>query len=147
MASKKLINNQIVELKAYVSSQGLKWTHQREIIAGQFFSKPHRHYRLEELLDISRQKDATISYATVYRTLMMLTKSGMASQRQFGKGQSLFEATNADHHDHLICTTCGKIVEFENEMIEKLQEKIVKKAGFKLTHHKMELYGLCARCQ
>jgi len=135
------------KLKQFLSTQGLKWTSQREIIAGRFFGKPHRHFRLEELLELCRKDDATISYATVYRTLMMLVDSGLAQQRHFGKGQSLFEAVSDHHHDHLICTDCGLIVEFENETIERLQESVVKKHGFTLKHHKMELYGICPACQ
>lgn len=134
-------------LNQYLSEKGLKKTHQRDIIARLFFAPPHRHYRIEELLEKSRKEDASISYATVYRTLMMLMEAGLASQRHFGKGQSLFEQESKHHHDHLICTDCGAIVEFENNTIEKLQEAMAKKAGFKLTHHKMELYGLCPRCQ
>ncbi len=135
------------QIKELMASKGLKWTHQREIIFKNFFATPHHHYRLEELLKKCRKNDDTISYATVYRTMMMLSEAGLAQQRQFGKGQSLFEVVSDHHHDHLICTKCGTIVEFENQTIEKLQEGVVKKHGFKLTHHKMELYGLCSKCQ
>lgn len=137
----------IGELQKYIVSHGLKWTQQRSVIVNHFFSPPHRHYRLEEILEKCRKEDPTISYATVYRTLIMLVEAGMAFQRHFGKGQSLFEPAGSHHHDHLICTGCGAIVEFENQTIEKLQEMVVKKHGFKLSHHKMELYGLCAKCQ
>lgn len=134
-------------LKKYLTDKGLKKTHQRDVISEIFFSPPHRHYRIEEILEKSRVEDASISYATVYRTLMMFVDAGVASQRQFGKGQSLFEALSGDHHDHIICTKCGAIREFENNTIEKLQEAVAKKCGFQLTSHKMELYGLCQRCR
>lgn len=136
-----------VVLHEYFSQKGLKKTHQRDIITKIFFSTPHRHFKIEQLLEEARAQDGSISYATVYRTLMMLVEGGFASQRQFGKGQSLFEQASDHHHDHLICTVCGDIVEFENEAIEKLQESVSKKNGFKLTHHKMELYGICKKCQ
>lgn len=135
------------QLQHYIAANHLKWTRQRDIISKIFFSGPHRHYRLEEILEKCRETDSTISYATVYRTLMMLVEAGLAFQRQFGKGQSLFESISDHHHDHLICTQCGDIVEFENQTIEKLQEMVVKKHGFKLVHHKMELYGVCNRCR
>ena len=141
------MTQQFETLARYLTAKGLKRTHQREIITKLFFAKPHRHYRIEEVLDLARKEDGSISYATVYRTLMMLVDAGLASQRHFGKGQSLFEQVSAEHHDHLICTDCGKIVEFENDTIEKLQESVAKHFKFKLTHHKMELYGLCPACQ
>lgn len=134
-------------LSKYLAEKGFKKTHQRDVIAQIFFAPPHKHYRIEEVLEKSRLKDSSISYATVYRTLMMFVEAGLASQRQFGKGQSLFEAVGGHHHDHLICTGCGKIIEFENNQIEHLQERVAKKHGFKLTHHKMELYGQCQKCR
>lgn len=134
-------------LQAYLAEKGLKKTHQRDVITGIFFAPPHRHFRIEELLESSRKKDSSISYATVYRTLMMLVEAGLALQRHFGKGQSLFEQVLEHHHDHLICTECGEIIEFENDDIEKLQDAEAKKHGFRLVHHKMELYGLCPECQ
>lgn len=135
------------KLRDYIASKGLKQTRQRDVITGIFFSPPHRHYRIEEVLEKSRKQDSSISYATVYRTLLMLCEAGLATQRHFGKGQSLFEQVVDCHHDHLICTDCGTIIEFENDEIENLQEKVARKHGFKLTQHRMELYGLCAKCQ
>jgi Fur family ferric uptake transcriptional regulator len=133
-------------LSKFLSEKGLKKTHQRDIISKIFFSSPPRHYRIEELLEKSRKYDSSISYATVYRTLMMFIEAGVAYQRQFGKGQSLFEQAGEHHHDHLICTECDEIVEFENDTIEKLQDEVAKKHGFTLTRHKMELYGVCRKC-
>ncbi|MBI2340415.1 MAG: transcriptional repressor [Deltaproteobacteria bacterium] len=139
--------NKLDQLYKRLSDKGLKRTRQRDIIFRIFFSPPHKHYRIEELLERCRREDPTISYATVYRTLILLVEAGLAFQRQFGKGQSLFEHVSGHHHDHLICTSCGAIEEFENRTIEKLQESVAKKYGFRLTSHKMELYGLCAKCQ
>lgn len=137
----------IEKLNHYLQDKGLKRTQQRDIIAQTLFAKPHKHYRIEEILEESRKNDSSISYATVYRTLMMLVDAGLAHQRHFGKGQSQFEVVTDHHHDHLICTKCKKIVEFENDTIEKLQESVAKNHGFKLVHHKMELYGICRECQ
>lgn len=135
------------KLQGYLREHGFKSTRQRDIILKIFFSGAHKHFRIEEILKKCREKDVNISYATVYRTLTMLVEGGFAFQRHFGKGQSLFEPVSDHHHDHLICTGCGTIVEFENQTIEKLQEGVVKKHGFKLSYHKMELYGLCSKCQ
>ena len=146
----KLIPTQIKTKKhfdTFLVSKGFKKTRQRDIIAEIFFNGPHHHYRIEEILEHARKLDASISYATVYRTMMMFVEIGFAQQRQFGKGQSLFEVHGRHHHDHLICTQCKKIIEFENETIEKLQAQVAKRHGFKMTHHKMELYGTCVSCQ
>lgn len=138
---------QIDLLHKFLSANGLKKTHQRDVIAKIFFSTPPHHYRIEELLEHSRQRDPSISYATVYRALMVFLDAGLAIQRQFGKGQSSFEQVTENHHDHLICIKCGSIVEFENNTIEDLQKTVAKKHGFILKYHKMELYGVCHRCR
>ena len=89
-----------------------------------------------------------VSKATVYRTLKLLAECGVASERRFGDGLSRYELADDgdEHHDHLICTNCGEITEFEDPRIEKLQDSIAVKHGFKLTSHKHEMYGICAKC-
>lgn len=132
-------------LARYMAAQGLKSTRQRTLILETFFSAGG-HLSVEELLELVRKSDARISAATVYRTMRLLSDCGLAHARHFGDGQTRYELAT-DHHDHLICTDCGKIVEFEEEQIETLQLRIAKEHGFKLTHHKMELYGHCPDCQ
>jgi Fur family ferric uptake transcriptional regulator len=102
---------------------------------------------IEKVWEEARKINPQIGYATVYRTLILLVEARLAQQRHFSSGQSLFELAGDEHHDHLICTECGKIFEFENDTIESLQERIAKKFAFRLTSHKMELYGICAACQ
>jgi Fur family ferric uptake transcriptional regulator len=86
--------------------------------------------------------------ATVYRTMKLLAEAGLAHARNFGDGQTRYEAAvGKHHHDHLICTQCGTIVEFEDDRIESLQDAVARKHGFKVTSHKMELYGICKSCQ
>ena len=95
-----------------------------------------------------REHDARVSVATVYRTMKLLHECGLAHARNFGDGQTRYEAAvGRHHHDHLICTRCGTIVEFENDRIEVLQEKVARQHGFQVTSHKMELYGFCEACQ
>ena len=90
----------------------------------------------------------TIGAATVYRTMKILTDAGLASARHFEGGQTRYEAAlDRHHHDHLICTGCSRIIEFENEQIEELQDRVADEHGFRVTHHKLELYGLCRDCQ
>ena len=131
-------------LNNYLSNKGLKQTHQRKIIFNTFLESKG-HVTIEALLDKARKMDINIGYATVYRTLMLLQECGLAVQRHFGEGQSLFEPAGK-HHDHLICIKCGKIVEFENDPIEKLQDSVAKKHGFHLKSHRHELYGHCSKC-
>ncbi len=88
--------------------------------------------------------DSRVGYATVYRTMKMLSEGGMANELHFGDGATRYEIADDDaHHDHLICVECGNIVEFEEPLIEELQERIATQYGFRITHHKHELYGQC----
>ncbi len=135
------------KLTQYLTRNRLKNTHQRNTIVDIFFKQKQKHLRIEELLEIVRQVDAKIGYATVYRTLLLLVQAGLAEQSHFNDGQSRFEVVDEHHHDHIICTECGVIVEFENETIETIQKQTARTLGFKLTGHKMELYGLCQKCQ
>lgn len=135
------------KLNTYLVKNHLKSTKQRDAIIESFFHTEGQHVKIEELLAKVRKKNPNIGYATVYRTLMLLVDAGVANQRHFQDGQSRFEIESAHHHDHLICTECGKIVEFENDTIEDLQERIAKRKKFVLTGHKLELYGVCSECR
>jgi Fur family ferric uptake transcriptional regulator len=106
------------------------------------------HLSIEDLLDKVRIEEPRIGYATVYRTLKLLKECGLAFERHFGDGVSRYEvAWEDEHHDHLICVECEKIIEFEDDAIEDLQHKVAAKQGFRLVRHKLELYGICADCQ
>jgi len=130
----------------YVRRHGLKSTAQRDAIVDMFL-KSSGHMSIDDLLAKVRKKSPRVGYATVYRTLKLLTDCGIAAARQFGDGQTRFEVMGDHaHHDHLICVKCGLILEFENEAIEKLQEDTAQRlGGFTLVRHKMELYGLCPK--
>lgn len=134
-------------LNRYMAQRGLKSTRQRSLIIDTFFDTGG-HLSVEELWAKVRNKEAKVSVATVYRTMKLLSECGLAHARNFGDGQTRYEAAvGRHHHDHLICTRCGTIVEFESDRIEALQEAIARKHGFRVTSHKMELYGLCRACQ
>ena len=136
-----------VMLQSYMDRKGLRSTDQRRLIVETFFHADN-HVSIEELLAQVRAKDPRVGYATVYRTLKLLTECGVANERRFGDGLTRYElADETSHHDHLICVECGDITEFEEPRIEELQEKVAKKYGFALRSHKHELYGLCAKCQ
>ena len=134
-------------LSRYMAEHGLKSTRQRSLVVDTFFASGG-HLSVEELWSKVREQDAKVSVATVYRTMKLLHECGLAHARNFGDGQTRYEAAaGRGHHDHLICTRCGTIVEFENDRIEAMQEAVARKHGFTVTSHKMELYGLCAECQ
>jgi Fur family ferric uptake transcriptional regulator len=141
------MRNQAAEhLTAYLSGQGLKATRQREKIL-QIFTSAARHLSAEELYFLVRKTLPGIGYATVYRTLKLLTHAGLAYERRFDDGVTRYEYNASDsHHDHLICTACGRIIEFENERIEQLQRDVARKNHFVVESHRLELYGRCGSC-
>ena len=131
----------------YLRRNQLKTTQQRERIVDQFF-RSHGHISVDDLLGKVRKEAPHVGYATVYRTLKLLTDCGLAAPRQFGDGQTRYEVADETdhHHDHLICLQCNLILEFENEEIEKLQDEMAARlGGFKVVRHKLELYGLCPK--
>ena len=132
--------------REYLVGKRLNTTAQREAIVDQFF-KTRDHISIDELLSRVRRRAPKVGYATVYRTLKLLVESGLAIERQFGDGQARFEVIG-DHHDHLICTKCGLILEFEDDEIERLQDRIAQRlGGFSVTRHRHELYGLCPKAR
>ena len=137
--------NAHTRLTNYMRSRGLKLTRQRELILRTFLTG-RRHIAVDDLLRQARQDDPRVGHATVYRTMKLFVDAGIAHERNFSDGAAQYEpaAPNQhEHHDHLICTSCGRIVEFENEEIELLQEIVATRHGFTLTDHRMELYGVC----
>lgn len=134
-------------LQAYMTRNGLRSTEQRRQIIDTFFDGPE-HVTIDEVLARVAEKDRKIGYATVYRTMKMLSEAGVAHERKFGDGFTRFELADEDaHHDHLICSQCGMIQEFEEPLIEQLQDRVAERFGFQVQFHKHELYGLCRRCQ
>ena len=134
-------------LKAQLAQRGLKSTRQRTLIVDTFLAAKG-HLDVDSLLAEVRRADPRISAATVYRTMKLLAELGIAHAQRFGDGHTRYEsAVDRHHHDHLICTRCGAIIEFENDRIEALQDSVARRHGFKVTRHKLELYGLCHNCQ
>ena len=129
-----------------MARKGLRSTDQRRLIVELFFAS-NDHVSIEQLLAKVRARDSKVGYATVYRTLKLLSECGVAKERRFGDGLARYElADDASHHDHLICVECASIVEFEEPRIEALQEDIALRHGFELRSHKLELYGICPAC-
>lgn len=146
------VTNQLVievqdRVRAEAKRRGVRWTTQRQVIVEQFLLSGE-HLTADELLVRSREVDPAIGAATVYRTLNLLVDIGIASRVRLGGGSASFEPIlGRTHHDHLICLACGAVVEFEDEAIEKRQAAIVKKHGYEIRHHRLEIFGICPRCQ
>ncbi len=134
-------------LSHYLAGQGLKSTSQRDAILNVFVSAG-RHVSAEELYGRVKKTHPGIGSATVYRTLKLLADAGLAEERRFEDGFTRYEyRATKGHHDHLICTRCGTIIEFENSRIEELQIDVARRKGFQVQSHKLEIYGLCGSCQ
>jgi Fur family ferric uptake transcriptional regulator len=129
----------------FIKTRGLKSTRQRDDIASWFFGVKG-HLSADQIYREIQRSSPGIGFSTVYRTMKLLCESGLVNERHFSDGEALYENMSS-HHDHCICTSCGKIIEFENERIEELQEAVARRFGFMLKSHKMELYGLCADCR
>ena len=130
----------------FLRENGYLVTRPRKWIAEVIFTTPG-HLSVEDIQNLLRQKKISSSIATTYRALDMLIKSGLVIQHRFGKRFKLYEAMRQDqHHDHLICTNCGKVEEFKNDTIEGLQVRVAKDHNFDITNHKLELYGRCRSC-
>lgn len=133
--------------RRFLADRGLKTTSQREAIVDAFLSVK-AHINTEELYRLVSKVNIGIGYATVHRTLKLLKDCGLATERQFGDRYTRYEPTSSlEHHDHIICVSCGEILEFENPRIEKLQEAVAQEKNYRIFRHKLELYGLCPKCQ
>ena len=119
----------------------LRMTEQRRIIA-RVLEDSTDHPDVEELYTRASAQDASISIATVYRTVKLFEESGILDRLEFGDGRARYEDAERDHHDHLIDITTGKVIEFVDSEIEELQERIATKLGYTLRGHKLELYGV-----
>ena len=134
-------------LEGYITQNNLKITRQRRSVL-KAFVECETHVSAEELYKVVSSTKSNIGLATVYRTLALLTESGLASEIDFGDGQKRYEHRYMHtHHDHMICTECGKIIEFNHPLIEKLQEKVAADNKFTITSHKLDLIGICNECQ
>ena len=121
--------------------KGMRMTGQRRVIA-RVLSDAHDHPDVEELHRRSVKLDSRISIATVYRTVRLFEEAGILARHDFGDGRARYEEVPETHHDHLIDTRSGKVIEFHDDEIEELQAKIAARLGYKLVDHRLELYGV-----
>ena len=126
-------------LEKKCAESGLKMTGQRRIVA-RILSESDDHPDVEMLHKRAHKLDPKISIATVYRTVRLFEEAGIIEKHDFGDGRARYEELGDEHHDHLIDLKSGKVIEFSNEKIERLQQEIAEKLGFRLVEHRLELY-------
>ena len=134
------------ELERKLARNQQRLTPQRRLIADVLFAQSG-HVNVDELHQLVRQRDGSVGYATVYRTLKLLETLDLVHTNTFVDGTARYEVATDDdsHHDHLICRDCGYVTEFENAEIERLQESVATRLGFELVDHRMVLYGRCTK--
>jgi Fur family ferric uptake transcriptional regulator len=132
-------------LARYLEEHNLKHTKQRDAILDVFLGATG-HITSDEIYQRVRNEHPGIGFTTVYRTMKLLCDAGLASERHFDDGVARYEIAH-EHHDHLVCVRCGKIVEFECGMIESTQNEIAVRYGFRVLRHRHELYGHCENCR
>lgn len=122
---------------------GLKVTLPRLKILELLENAHHHHMSAEDVYKALIEQGEDVGLATVYRVLTQFEQAGIVERHNFENNLSVFEIAKDEHHDHLVCDQCGKIIEFHNDEIEKLQEKVAKEHGFMLAGHSLVLYGIC----
>ncbi len=132
-------------LSRYLEEHDLKHTRQRDLILDAFL-EARGHVTSDEIYQRVRAENPNIGFTTVYRTMKLLVEAGLAEERQFDDGVTRYEIEH-EHHDHLVCTRCGKIIEFECRSIEEAQNRIAAEHEFVILRHRHELYGHCRDCQ
>src|SRR5882724_5558264 len=131
----------------HIQKQGLKRTAQRDLILDVFL-RTECHVSGEDLYRLVREQDPTVGQTTVYRTLRLLTDAGLAREVRFGDGRAHYEHHyKHQHHDHMICSECGKIIEFYSPELEAIQDGMAAKHKFELTEHLLRMIGICADCR
>src|SRR5436190_10180048 len=131
----------------HIQKTGLRRTAQRDLIL-EIFLSTEDHLSSEDLYGLVHRIDPSVGHTTVYRTLKLLTEAGLAREVRFGDNKTYYEHHyNHEHHDHMICTECGRVIEFFSADIETLQDQMANNFGFKPTHHSLRLWGVCAECQ
>jgi len=137
----------IDKFRNFLKTNDLLWSKEREIIAKYIFSL-QKHFTGDELFLDLKQKGYSISRATIYRTIDLLVRSSLVSKFQLQSGTYLYERNSDDHHhDHLICAKCGKIIEFQSDAIEAIQQQIADQNNFKITGHNHRICGICKECR
>jgi len=141
------VRNEMSSENQELRAVGLKVTLPRVKILQILENSKTKHLSAEDVYKALIEAEEDVGLATVYRVLTQFESAGLVSRHHFEGGHSVFELMSDDHHDHIVCDSCGKVEEFFDDIIEQQQEKIAQKFGYKITDHSMYLYGICAACQ
>lgn len=141
------MEREIKILSNFVKSKGLNDSKQRHLILTEFVNA-EKHLSAEELYLLVKQKDSSVGIATVFRALKLFVDAGLAEPVRFSDKTVKYEyKLNRQHHDHIICEKCGKIIEFADPKIEELQEVVCQKYGFIIKNHRLDIFGICKKCK
>ncbi|HKO61363.1 MAG TPA: transcriptional repressor [Pyrinomonadaceae bacterium] len=131
----------------HIQSKGLKRTAQRDLILD-IFLRTEEHLSIEDLYRLVQKEDPSVGQTTVYRTLKLLSEAGLAREVRFGDGRTHYEHNyKHQHHDHMICSQCGRIIEFFSAELEAIQDRMAAKHRFLVTQHLLRIIGICAECR
>ena len=137
----------LARFRRYIRDQNLPMTHQREAVARTVFFG-EGHLSVDDIEGVLRAENLHVGTATVYRTLDLLLRADLVDEHDFGEGFKRYEPrTQHQHHEHIICRECGKVVEFTSDRIERMNVLIAEEYGFRHHHHRLEIYGVCRDCQ
>lgn len=140
----------MMDLRQKFQEKQYKLTPQRKIILEAFVEHQDEHLSAEDVHNIVRQHSSEIGLATVYRTLELFSELEVLQKMDFGDGRSRYEInekTTPHHHHHLICLSCNKVKEFEDDLLETLETVISRKSNFEIVDHQVKFYGYCEECQ
>ncbi len=137
------MENNIAQLK----DNGLKVTGPRLKILDLFETHPDEHLSAEDVYRLLLEEKIEIGVATIYRVLTQFEQAGILLRHHFETGKAVYELNSGGHHDHIVCIKCGKVTEFHNETIEKLQDAIAEENGYRIVDHALYMYGVCTDCQ
>lgn len=140
----------MAQLKEMFRERQYKLTSQRQIVLQVFLDHQGEHLSAEDVHNILRDQSSEIGLATVYRTLELLSDLSVLQKMDFGDGRSRYEInedSTSHHHHHLICLSCGKVREFEDDLLDALESAVARKSNFAVVDHQLKFYGYCQECQ
>lgn len=137
----------LARFRRYIRDHGLPMTHQRDVVARAIFFGSG-HLSADDIDRALQSQDVHVGKATVYRTLDLLLRAELIDEHDFGDGFKRYEPRGLhQHHEHIICRECGRVVEFTSDRIERMNVLIAEEYGFRHHHHRLEIYGVCRECQ
>ncbi len=142
----KSLREKITEISESLRRKGYRLTPQREAVIKILLENPNQHLAADDIYAMVRKSHPEIGMATVYRTLDLLSKEKIINQLNFEEGYCRYELESQAHHHHLVCLKCGKITEFNDQLLEKMEEALAAEQEFQIVGSQLKFYGYCAQC-